>query len=143
MPGSQGFVSPIVTVKSSLGELFGAYGWMRIAGGRHLQPEGLSPSAVGQMLILTFGGTTKMFNFVGGRRSCNFPPSSAAIRQTWALSATRLFESRLPASSNGVRFQARKIEKSMASILGLKARVVEQAATNDDVMMEPATGPET
>ena len=33
MPGSQGFVSPIVTAKFSLGELFGAYDWMRIAGG--------------------------------------------------------------------------------------------------------------
>jgi hypothetical protein len=30
-----------------------------------------------------------------------------------------------------------------ASILGLTARVGEQAATNDNVMMEPATGPET
>jgi hypothetical protein len=32
---------------------------------------------------------------------------------------------------------------STASILGLNSSVGEQAATNDDVTMEPATGPET
>jgi hypothetical protein len=110
---------------------------------RHLQPEGLSPSAIRQTLILTVGGTTNMLNLLEDAGLVIFRPSSAAIHQTLPLSATRLFESRLPASSNGLRFRARKIEKSTASILGLKARVGEQAATNDDVMMEPATGPET
>jgi len=37
-----------------------------------------------------------------------------AIHQTFPLSATRFFESRLPASSNGLRFQARKIRRHLS-----------------------------
>jgi hypothetical protein len=102
MPGSQGFVSPIVTAKSSLGELFGAYDWMRIAGGP-----------------------------LNGN-----PPKIAVEPDSILRIKIAGFVERLTVPS-------KKDRKSTASILGLKARVAEQATTNDDVMMEPATGPET
>jgi DNA-directed RNA polymerase specialized sigma24 family protein len=51
-------------------------------------------------------------NWLTNWNCVTFRPSSAAIHQTLPLSATRLFESRLPASSNGL-FQAKKVEKSL------------------------------
>jgi hypothetical protein len=80
MPGSQGFVSPIVTAKSSLGELFGAYGWMRIAGGPPSTVRRFLAAAIGQTL-LTFGGTTNMLNLLeeAGLVIFNFPRQSANI----------------------------------------------------------------
>jgi hypothetical protein len=76
MPGSRGFVSPIVTVKSSLGELLAHKAGCGSLEDRHLQLEGLSPSAVGQTLILTFGGTTKMLNLLEEAGLVTFRPSN-------------------------------------------------------------------
>jgi hypothetical protein len=112
MPASQGFVSSIVTAKSSLGELFVACGWMRIAGGPPSTTRRLVASAIGKTLISTFA-----------------IERDSILRIKIAGFVERLT---VPSQIN-----------STASILGLNSSVGEQAATNDDVTMEPATGPET
>jgi Amidohydrolase len=61
----------------------------------HLNADRFSPGA-------------KNVEFVGDAGLVIFRPSSAAINQNMPLNATRLFESRLLVSSNGVRFQAKR-----------------------------------
>jgi hypothetical protein len=139
MPGSQGFVSPIVTAKSSLGELFGAYGRMRIAGGPPSTIRRFVASAIGQTLILTLGGTANMLNLLG---TPGLVISAPPRRQSANIAIERDSIVRIKIAGFVERLTVPSQKNSTASILGLNSSVGEQAATNDDVTMGPATEPE-